>query len=140
MARGKVDGLLELLMNTVSVLSLVAMVGLVGIQSQKAISKKSMERSDRRFAAMRAALADIAERQTLHYLDGGAFADSPDALQFEGAEGVAVVLSSDEGGWAATASHVAFGNDERCAIYFGDMAPPESPVRPSRPGQVVCSE
>jgi len=140
MAKGKLDGLLDFLMNTVSVLVLVAMVGLVGIQSQMAITKGSVARSGRRFAAMRAALADISERQALHYLDAAAFADSPDALRFEGAEGVAVVLSSDEGGWSATASHVALRSDEGCAIFFGDMAPPEFPVRPSRPGQVACSE
>jgi len=140
MARKRLDGLLDFLMNTVSVIALVAMVGLVGIQSRRAIAKESVARSDRRFAAMRAALADISERQTLYYLDAAAFADSPEALRFPGAEDVDVVLSSDDEGWAATATHVALGNNEGCAIFFGDMAPPESPVRPTRPGQVACSE
>ena len=140
MAREKIDGLLDFLMNTVSVIALVAMVGLVGIQSQRAIYKESVARVDRSFAAMRAVLSDIAARQALYYLDAAAFADSPDELRFVGAEGVAVVLSSDDEGWAATASHEALGSDEGCAIFFGDVIPPESPVRPARPGQVVCSE
>jgi hypothetical protein len=140
MASGKVDRLLDFLMNAVSVTALLSMVALIGVQSHRGLSRVSEARSDRPFHAMRAALAEVAEREALYYLDALEFADSPEALHFVGTEGVAVALSSSEEGWAATASHEGLGREEGCAVFFGAVAPPEFPVRPSVPGEVACSE
>lgn len=127
-------------MNAVSVTALLSMVALIGVQSYSAVTRVSKAMSEHHFAAMRAALVNVAERQALHYLDVSEFADSPDALHMVMSDGVAVTLTSNNQGWAATASHVALASDRGCAVFFGGAALSDSPVRPKVPGEVVCSE
>lgn len=134
------DALLDRLMDAVAVTALVVMVALIGVQSTRAVSSLGQARADRHFAAMKADLADVAERQVLHYLDASEFAETAEDLAFEGTDGVAISMVSTDAGWAATASHTALGAGHGCAVFFGLGPAPDGPARPEAPGQVACTE
>jgi hypothetical protein len=140
MANGKDSALLEFLMDAVSVTALLVMVALIGVQSTRAVSSLGQARADRHFAAMKADLAAVTERQILHYLDASEFAESPEDLSFVGSDGVAIAVTSSDEGWAATASHVALGSEHGCAVFFGVAPIPDGPAVPEAPGQVACTE
>jgi hypothetical protein len=140
MVNGKDHGLLDRLMDAVSVTASLVMLALIGIQSTRAVSSLGEARADRHFAAMKGDLAAVAEGQILHYLDSSEFAESPADLSFVGTDGVAIAMTSSEAGWAATASHVALGSEHGCAVYFGVGPVPDGPAVPEAPGQVACTE
>lgn len=132
--------LVEVLMDTVSVMALVVMLTLIGVQSARALTSLSDARSERLIAEVRADLTDVAERQVLYYLDEAHFAPSAKALDFVGREGVVMHLKSTRAGWSATASHAELDEGQGCAVFFGAVHVPAGPVQPPTAGQVACTE
>ena len=100
----------------------------------------SRDREDRLVETVRSELVRFTEDQVLHYLAADEFAESPEALAFDPAEGIEIRVSTGKAGWSATAAHEALGRSAGCAVYFGDAVPPPVPVRPAAPGEVACTD
>jgi hypothetical protein len=132
--------LIELLMEAVCVTGLLVMIALMAFQSSAAASALTSERAARHLAAMKSDLRRVAEQQVLHYLDSSEFAHSPEDLRFVSSDGVAIELTGSEDGWAATASHDRLGESHGCAIFYGSVRAPSTPVAPRGPGEVFCTE
>lgn len=140
MARKKRFLLTEFMMEAVCVTGLVVMIALFGVQSGTAVSSLSENRADRMLAAMRGDLERVAEQQLLHYLDSSEFARSPEDLAFVSTTGVAIEVTASSSGWSAIASHEELGDGYGCAVFFGSVQRLASPVMPSSPGQVACTQ
>ena len=132
--------LIELLMEAVCVTQLLVMIALIAFQSSTAASVLSSERVERHLAAMKSDLKRVAEQQVLHYLDSSEFAHSSYDLSFVSSDGVAIEVTGSEEGWAATASHDRLGDGQGCAIFYGSVVAPSTPVAPSGPGEVFCTQ
>jgi len=133
-------GLIEFMMEGLAVVGLLVVLTLIGVQSTIAATRVSASRTEARFVAMEWDLKNLADRQILHFADEAAFASSLEDLRFVGTDGVIVSIMASPEGWSGTASHAALGEDEGCAIFFGTVPVPASPVRPVSPGKVACTE
>lgn len=140
MANQKRFVLIEFLMEAVCIMALLVMIALIGVQSSTVVSSLSEDRADRLLAAMKDDLERVTEQQVLHYLDSSEFARTPEDLSFVSTTGVAIELTGTESGWSAIASHERLGDEFGCAVFYGEVSAPNDPVRPSRPGQVACTQ
>jgi hypothetical protein len=61
---------------------------------------------------------------------------------FVNSDGVVVTPAGvSSSGWSATATHLAIGTAEGCAIYYGTVAsPPTAPTAPTQPGEIACTD
>jgi hypothetical protein len=91
-------------------------------------------------AAMKSDLKNLASQEEIYFSDNDGFSADPTALQFVSSNGVNVTLVAAPGGWAARASHEALGEQESCALAFGDeVAHGFELLEDAAPGQLVCT-
>jgi hypothetical protein len=89
---------------------------------------------------MRSDLETLIDLQEAYVRENGEYSGNPSTLGFEASEGMRVSLISTPTGWSAAATHVEHPRDFGCAVYVGSARPPPTPVRPTSPGTVECSE
>ena len=123
-----------------TLIELLIVVVIIGILAAIAIPKFSATREKAYYAALKSDLKNLASQQEIYYSDHYTYSTAATDLTFVSSDGV--VLSIDEGdsdGWAATATHSGLATGEGCAMYYGNATAPTSPVSPSQPGEVSCS-
>ena len=87
-------------------------------------------------AMLQADLRYLATLQEVYWGEHRVYAEAPAALEFEPSEGVVItVLTADQDGWSATATHS--GTPEHCALYVGSAAPAPPAATP---GVLHCAE
>lgn len=97
-------------------------------------------RESAHFAAMRSDLKNLASQQEIFYSDHHTYSVLPDHLGFVTSDGVQVSVYATSGGWAARATHAAFGETEWCATHYGRApAHPLEDLEGVEPGTLVCS-
>ena len=94
-------------------------------------------------AAMKSDLKNLASQQEIYYSDEYSFTTVVSDLAFTNSDGVIVTIGVSEDGWTAKATHVAWGTEVGCAIFYGGidwvMRTPGGGVPPT-PGDVFCDE
>jgi len=132
-------GLVEFLMTSQIVAGFFLMATLIGVESARAVSKVSNSRDDAYYAAMRWDLKNLDARESIYFADRLSYSSSVRDLKFRTSDGVSVTVEATVQGWSATATHDALGPNQGCAVYFGRVPAPTTPVAPSRVGQLVCT-
>lgn len=124
-----------------TLIELLIVVVIIGILAAIAIPKFSATREKAYFAAMKSDLKNLASQQEIYYSDTYFYTDNTTDLGFVSSQGVNVDISqATRAGWAASATHDAFGNTTQgCSIYYGDATDPGGPGEPSAPGEMACA-
>ncbi len=122
-----------------TLIELLIVVVIIGILAAIAIPKFSATREKAYFAAMKSDLKNLASQQEIYYADNYSYTTSTVDLAFTNSEGVTVGIAASTSGWAASATHSALGTAEGCALYYGTATAPGSPISPSAPGEVACT-
>jgi len=73
-------------------------------------------------AAMKSDLKNLASQQEIYYSDQYRYSSDPAALAFTASSGVSITIRANEKGWSARATHPALGEQEACAIWYGEGA------------------
>ena len=94
-------------------------------------------------AAMKSDLKNLVGPQEIYYSDEYSYTTVVSDLAFTNSDGVMVTIGVSEDGWTAKATHVAWGTEVGCAIFYGDidwvMRTPGGGVPPTT-GVVFCDE
>ena len=132
--------LIDLLMEGVAVMGVLAMVAIGGLQLSRAVTGVAETREHAIYDALRRDLQELKARQTLHYADELSYSASPEALGFASSAEAAVTIEASGWGWSAAVTHPRLDADEGCAIFIGHALPPVEPVTPPQPGEVACTD
>jgi len=93
--------------------------------------------------AIKSDLKNLASQQEIYYSDEYSYTTVVSDLAFTNSDGVMVTIGVSEDGWTAKATHVAWGTEVGCAIFYGGidwvMRTPGGGVPPT-PGDVFCDE
>ena len=89
---------------------------------------------------IRSDLSNLVALQADHYRTRGTYSGNPSALGFIAAEGVNVSLIATPTGWSATATFEEFPSEMGCGVYGGKASPPRSPISPTEPEVVECTD
>ena len=122
-----------------TLIELLIVVVIIGILAAIAIPKFSATREKAYFAAMKSDLKNLASQQEIYYSDFYTYSAVTTDIAFTNSEGVNVAISASSSGWAASATHSALGATEGCALYYGTATAPGSPISPTQPGEVACT-
>jgi len=122
-----------------TLIELLIVVVIIGILAAIAIPKFSATREKAYFAAMKSDLKNLASQQEIYYSDFYSYTSDANALTFTNTDAVTVLIAATTSGWAASATHSALGTAEGCAIYYGTATAPGTPVAPTQPGEVACT-
>ena len=118
-----------------TLIELLICVVVIGILAAVAIPKFSNAKARSRAAAIRSDLRNLATAQEEYLSEFGVYASNVSDLDFDGSEGVIVVIqASPTGGWSATSTH-AQGDPGTCALFYG-TAPPLAPA--TSEGVIAC--
>ena len=124
-----------------TLIELLIVVVIIGILAAIAIPRFSATREKAYFAAMKSDLKNLASQQEIYYSDNYTYGPAATTVGFVNSDGVIVNLGSiSSSGWAASATHLAIGALEGCAIYYGTATPPGGPTTPSQMGEVACTD
>jgi TonB family protein len=63
-----------------------------------------------------------------------------ESLECQTSPGVALGVAAGPWGFTAVGTHETLGAKYGCSVFLGEMDPPTSPVTPTEPGVVTCSE
>ena len=122
-----------------TLIELLIVVVIIGILAAIAIPKFSATREKAYFAAMKSDLKNLASQQEIYYSDNYTYGPAATDVAFVNSDGVVVTISSvSSSGWAASATHLAIGAAEGCAIFYGTATAPTVPTTPSQPGEIAC--
>ena len=122
-----------------TLIELLIVVVIIGILAAIAIPKFSATREKAYFAAMKSDLKNLASQQEIYYSDNYTYGPAAATVAFVNSDGVVVTISSvSSSGWAASATHLAIGAAEGCAIFYGTATAPTAPTTPSQPGEIAC--
>jgi hypothetical protein len=132
--------LIDVLMEGVSVVGVLAMLAIGTLQVGKAATGIYERTREARYDVLRRDLEELSARQVIHFADELTYSSSPTALRYEASAGVAVRIVATGWGWAAAATHSRLDDDEGCAIYSGHVPPLEAPVTPAESGEVACTD
>ena len=95
------------------------------------------------YPAIKSDLKNLASQQEIYYSDEYSYSTVVSDLAFTNSDGVIVTIGATEDGWTARATHVAYGLEIGCAIFYGGidwvMRTPGGAVPPN-PGEVFCDE
>ena len=130
----------ELLIDAVAVVALVAIPAMFAYQSANHALGASASRTQAHYRAMTQDLENLFAHQAIHYADEAVFASTGADLHFTSSAGVEISVVASSEGWRGTATHEALGADEGCAVFVGSISAPTHPVTPPRPGEVACTE
>jgi type IV pilus assembly protein PilA len=136
-----------------TLIELLIVIVIIGILAAIAIPKFGKTREKAYFKAMQSDLRNLAAQQEIYYSNpvnqysyatGGsltAFGASIATLDFTPSQGVAVVVSGDQGGWLATSHHQSFVTPANhiCELLSGTPAG-LTPVQTLTAGVVKCME
>ena len=93
--------------------------------------------------AMKSDLKNLASQQEVYYAEEYSYSTVVSDLAFVSSEGVMVTIDATEDGWTARATHVGYGMETGCAVFYGGidwvMRTPGGAVPPN-PGKVFCDE
>ncbi len=131
--------LVDLLMEGVAVVGVLAMLAIGCVQVARAVSGVAESRERAIYEALRRDLDELRARQSLHYADRLTYSASREALRFTGGAEASISIEATLWGWSATATHPRLAPGEGCAIYLGHTPPPAEPITPARPGEVACT-
>jgi prepilin-type N-terminal cleavage/methylation domain-containing protein len=121
-----------------TLIELLIVVVIIGILAAIAIPKFSATREKAYFAAMKSDLKNLASQQEIYYSDNYTYGPAATDVAFVNSDGVVVTISSvSSSGWAASATHLAIGAAEGCAIFYGTATAPTAPTTPSQPGEIA---
>ena len=124
-----------------TLIELLIVVVIIGILAAIAIPKFSATREKAYFAAMKSDLKNLASQQEIYYSDTYAYTTSETNLTWVRSQGVNLLsIEADTNGWSAAVTHSALGGTEGCAIYYGDIAVPTSPITPTAVGAMACTQ
>jgi len=132
--------LIDVLMEGVALVGVLAIIGIAAVQVASAAASLSESRRNARFEVLRRDLEEVRARQAIHYADELSYSSSSEALRYAASSGVSVTISATGRGWAASATHSGLDVGEGCAVYTGHVPPPNAPVTPPAPGQVACTD
>jgi len=132
--------LIDVLMEGVAVVGVLAVVGIAVAQLASAGSGLADARRSARFELLRRDLEELRARQAIHYADELTYSSSFEALRYQGSPGVSVTVSATGGGWAAAATHSRLEDGEGCALYAGHASPPGAPLTPPTAGEIACTD
>ncbi|MGE0160940.1 MAG: type IV pilin protein [Gemmatimonadales bacterium] len=122
-----------------TLIELLIVVVIIGILAAIAIPRFSATREKAYFAAMKSDLKNLASQQEIYYSDNYTYGPAATDVGFVNSDGVVVTLSSvTSSGWAASATHLAIGAAEGCAIFYGTATAPTAPTTPSQSGEIAC--
>jgi prepilin-type N-terminal cleavage/methylation domain-containing protein len=122
-----------------TLIELLIVVVIIGILAAIAIPRFSATREKAYFAAMKSDLKNLASQQEIYYSDNYTYGTAAATVGFVNSDGVIVTLASvSSSGWAASATHLAIGAAEGCAIFYGTATAPTAPTTPSQPGEIAC--
>lgn len=126
-----------------TLIELLIVIVIIGILAAIAIPKFGKTREKAYVKAMQSDLRNLAAQQEIYYSTPGAlysYADGGGALAALGvdpSQGVSIVVSGGNTGWAATAGHAALNALTLCTIYTGTHAQ----VTPATtPGVIACND
>ncbi len=123
-----------------TLIELLIVVVIIGILAAIAIPKFSATREKAYFAAMKSDLKNLASQQEIYYSDTYSYSTVAASLAFTNSDAVIVAIGAATGsGWSATATHLALGGSEGCAIFYGTATAPTAPTTPTQPGEVACT-
>ncbi len=124
-----------------TLIELLIVVVIIGILAAIAIPKFSATREKAYFAAMKSDLKNLASQEEIYYSDNYSYSTSTTALGFVSSQGVTVKIGvGTTSGWNASATHTALGTALGCAMYYGTVAAPTTPIKPTQPGELACKE
>ncbi len=122
-----------------TLIELLIVVVIIGILAAIAIPKFSATREKAYFAAMKSDLKNLASQQEIYYSDNYTYGPAANDVAFVNSDGVVVTIQDvSSSGWAASATHLAIGAAEGCAIFYGTAPVPAAPAVPTQPGEIAC--
>ena len=123
-----------------TLIELLIVLVIIGILAAIAIPQFSATREMAYFAAMKSDIRNLAAQQELYYAANYTYTDEFADLDFVASEAVAATATATSSGWSGTVTHAALGDDEGCAIYYGDAtAPTIGSATPTVEGQIACT-
>jgi Tfp pilus assembly protein PilE len=132
--------LIDLLMEGVAVIGVLAMTAIATVQVTKALAGVRASRAEARYEVLRSHLEELGARQAIHYADALTYSGSEEALGLTTSPGVRLEIVASGWGWAAAATHEGLKAGTGCAVYSGHVEVPRQPVAPARAGEVACTE
>jgi Tfp pilus assembly protein PilV len=132
--------LIDVLMEGVAVVGVLAMTAIATVQVLRAVTGVSEARAEARYELLRSDLDELRARQAIHYADALTYSSSEDELRFTASPGVLVRIVASGWGWAAEATHPGLEEGAGCAIQSGHIASPSELAVPAPPGEVVCTD
>lgn len=129
----------DLLLEGVAVLGVLALIALGGVQVTRAVAGMAESREHALYEALRSDLDELRALQSLHHAKRSTYSASPEALGFTSRAEASVSIQATLWGWSATATHPRLGPGEGCAIYQGHTLLPATPITPREAGEVVCT-
>jgi type IV pilus assembly protein PilA len=130
-----------------TLIELLIVVVIIGILAAIAIPKFSSAREKAYYSAIKSDLKNLSVQQEVYY-SGGNYVYTSDTtaagLGYVPSKGVylgPITVTSDGGGWSATATHAGLGAFG-CAIYYGNATAPTVPGTSNTPplGVVMCAD
>jgi len=132
--------LIDVLMQGVAVVGVLAMTAIGAVQVATAVTGVTEARVEARYEVLRRDLEELRARQAIHFADELTYSSSAEALRFTASPEVVVEIVASGRGWAAAATHPGLEDGAGCALYSGHVVPPGEPTVPPRPGEVVCTD
>lgn len=90
--------------------------------------------------SMRSDLEHLKTLEDAYFRDHGEYSGKPEELGFNPSQNVTISIIATPSGWSGAATYQEFPRDFGCAVFEGSGHPPPTPVKPSNPGQIECSE
>jgi prepilin-type N-terminal cleavage/methylation domain-containing protein len=109
-----------------TLIELLIVVVIIGILAAIALPKFGQTREAAYYTTLKADLNNLRSAQEMYYQTVGDFdyASTIDALEFNPSAGVTLSdIATDGQAWGASATHSALGENEGCAIEFGEGDP-----------------
>ena len=90
-------------------------------------------------ATLRSDLERLRESEEAYFEAHGEYSGNPGDLGFTSSDEVTVSIIATPEGWSGAATSEALGPERGCAVFVGGIHPPQTPVTPSEPGEIVCT-
>lgn len=119
-----------------TLIELLIVVLILGILASITIFRADSPRRRAAITAMKSDLRSLTTAEETYFVDNLTYSSDTGELDFQTSPGVTMTIEATSEGWAASTIHQSAGG-HRCALAFGDIAPPEPATRP---GVLECDE